>query len=190
MVNSIIRSSYQHPFPVNLKQGITACHDPELTRQFISSALVGNGKPLWAKVSPDCPDIVATARVAGDAGAEAVVVANTYTATSVDWRERRPRIAFGTGGLSGPAVKPITLYKASLVASRTNLPVIASGGAFSAEDVLQFLSVGASAVQVGTVNLVDPAGACGIPEDLISLLADEGIASISEMIGCTDIFNV
>ncbi len=173
----------------NLKQGITACHDPELTRQFISSALVENGKPLWAKVSPDCPDIVATARSAGDAGAEAVVVANTYTATSVDWRERRPRIAFGTGGLSGPAVKPVTLYKAALVASRTDLPVVASGGAFSAEDVLQFLSVGASAVQVGTVNLVDPAGACGIPEDLNSLLTDEGIASVSELIGCVDIFN-
>ena len=179
-----------YEIPVRIaKRNIRKRQREEFVPVNISAVLVEGGKPLWAKVSPDCPDIVATAGAAGEAGAEAVVVANTYTATSVDWRERRPRIAFGTGGLSGPAVRPLTLYKVALVSSRTDLPVIASGGAFSAEDVLQLISVGASAVQVGTVNLVDPAGACRIPEELIRLLTDEGIKSVRELIGCTDIFS-
>ena len=123
-----------------------------------------------------------------DAGAEAVVVANTYTSTAVDWRGRRPQIGFGTGGLSGPAVKPLSLYRVALVAGRTDIPVVASGGAFSAEDVLQFLSVGASAVQVGTVNLVDPAGVSRIPDEMAELLVKENIASVEALIGCVDIF--
>ncbi len=172
----------------NLKHGTTASHDPDLTRKFVSAARLDGGKPLWAKVSPDCPDIVAVARAAADAGAEAVVVANTYTSTAVDWRGRRSLIGFGTGGLSGPAVKPLALYRVALVADRTDIPVVASGGAFSAEDVLQFLSVGASAVQVGTANLVDPAGVCEIPDEIAELLAREEIASVEALIGRTDIF--
>ena len=172
----------------NLKRGITASHDPGLTHEFISAARIEGGKPLWAKVSPDCPDIVAVARAAADAGAEAVVVANTYTSTAVDWRGRRPLIGFGTGGLSGPAVKPLSLYRVALVAGRTDIPVVASGGAFSAEDVLQFLSVGASAVQVGTVNLVDPAGVSRIPDEMAELLVKENIASVEALIGRVDIF--
>ncbi len=172
----------------NLKHGITVSHDPDLTRKFVSAASLDGGRPLWVKVSPDCPDIVVTARAAADAGAEAVVVANTYTSTAVDWRDRRPLIGFGTGGLSGPAVKPLTLYRVALVAGRTDIPVVASGGAFSAEDVLQFLSVGASAVQIGTANLVDPAGVCRIPDEMAQLLSQENVASVRALIGSTDIF--
>lgn len=172
----------------NLKHGITASHDPDLTREFVSAARVEGGKPVWAKMSPDSPDIVATVLAAEEAGADAVVISNTYTATVVDWRRSTPLIGFGTGGLSGPAVKPLTLYRVALVSERTGIPVIASGGAFSAEDVLEMLSAGACAVQVGTANLVDPAGVRGIPDEMARLMAEEGRTSVREVIGCTKIF--
>lgn len=171
----------------NIRHGITVSHDPGLTRDFISAA-VGKRKPVWAKLSPDCPDIAAAARAAADAGAEAVVVCNTYTAAAVDWRSSRTLTSFGTGGLSGPAVKPLAIYRTALVADRTGIPIVASGGAFSAEDVLDFISVGARAVEVGTANLVDPEGVRRIPDEMEKLLTQEGMTSVRELIGRTDIF--
>ena len=173
----------------NVKDGTTPSRDPDLAFRFVSAADVEAGKPLWAKISPDSPDIVATAQATADAGAEAVVISNTYPGATVNWRTSQPLLGAGTGGLSGPAVRPLTLYRVGLVRAKVNVAVIASGGAFSADDVLQFLSVGASAVEIGTANLVDPAGMSGIPDKLAELLAQEGKKNVLEIIGSINIFD-
>lgn len=113
-------------------------------------------RPLWVKLSPLVANIGLIARAAESAGADALTVANTYPAMAVDWRSRKPRLGNLTGGLSGPAIKPITVRLVWETARAVKIPVIGLGGIETVEDILEYLMVGASAVQVGTANFSDP----------------------------------
>ena len=139
--------------------------------------------PLWAKLTPNTGETPEVARAAEEGGADALVVANTILAMAIDIRTRKPKLGNLMGGLSGPSLKPIALRMAYQCARATNIPVIGCGGISNAEDVLEFLIAGATAVQVGTATFIDPAIMPKIVSDLEALLACEGYSSVREVIG-------
>jgi dihydroorotate dehydrogenase (NAD+) catalytic subunit len=135
------------------------------------------------KLSPNVTDIVAIARRVEDAGADAVSLINTLTGMAVDINTRRPRLANITGGLSGPAIRPVALRMVWQVASAIRIPVVGIGGIMSAEDALAFLIVGATAVQVGTANFVNPSATVAIIDGIAAYLEEQGMAGIETLIG-------
>lgn len=139
--------------------------------------------PLFVKLSPLVTDIVEIASSVLDAGADGLTIANSFPALSVDWQGRKPRLGNITGGLSGPAIKPITLRLVWLVAEKTRAPIMASGGIMTADDVLEYMVVGATACQIGTANFLDPQVSIKILQDLQNILAREGIDDINSIIG-------
>ncbi len=137
-------------------------------------------KPLIVKLTPNCSDITHFAQIATDFGADILCIANTFLGMSVDWRTGLTGVKRGFGGLSGPAVKPMILYKVYQVRQKLpNVPIIASGGACNADDVLEFLVVGADAVQIGTAFLRNPMIFGEICDDLHKKLEKQGISDIS-----------
>ena len=158
--------------------------DPRLVSQVVSAAkAVAVRRPLWVKLSPNVTDIALTARAAAEAGADALTVANTYPAMSVDFRTRRSRLGNATGGLSGRAIKPITLRLVNEAFRAVKIPIIGLGGIDSAEDVLEYLVVGATAVQVGTASFADPKACERIVAELVALCRSDNIFSISKLTG-------
>ena len=140
--------------------------------------------PILAKLTPNVTDIVAIARAAGEGGADAVSLINTFRGMAVNWRKRRPILANDVGGLSGPAIKPLALRMVWDVArALPELPVIGIGGIANVDDALEFLVAGASAVQVGTATFYDPTASERIVDDLSKSLHDEGVASVREVVG-------
>jgi len=135
-------------------------------------------KPLWVKLSPNVGDVAAVARAAEDAGADAVSLINTLVGMAVDHRTRRPLLSNVTGGLSGPAVKPVALRMVWETCRRVKIPVIGIGGIQTAADALEFLLVGASAVQVGTANFRNPRACLEILEGIEDFFRREGIAEV------------
>ncbi len=140
-------------------------------------------KPLWVKLSPNVADIAAIAGAAEEAGADAVSLINTIVGMAVDHRTRRPRLANVTGGVSGPAIRPVALRMVWQACRRVKIPVIGIGGIQTAADALEFLLVGAAAVQVGTANFRNPRACVEIAEGIARFLAEERIASVSEYRG-------
>ena len=136
------------------------------------------GKPLWVKLSPNVADIGTVARAAEDAGADAVTLINTLVGMAVDPRSRRPLLANVTGGLSGPAIRPVALRLVWEACKAVKIPVIGIGGIQSAEDALEFLLVGAAAVQVGTANFRNPNVCVEIIDGIREFMAREGIGSL------------
>lgn len=112
--------------------------------------------PVWVKLTPAVTDIAAIARACEAAGADALSAINTFVGMSIDLRTRQPRLAFRTGGLSGPAIRPLALHLAHQAANAVAIPVVGVGGIASAEDAMEFLLAGCRAVQVGTATFVDP----------------------------------
>ncbi len=139
--------------------------------------------PVIAKLTPNVTDIAEVARAAEAAGADAVSAINTLVAMAVDWRRRRAVISTRTGGLSGPAVKPLALRMVHDIYRAVKIPVIGIGGARDAEDVMEFLAAGARAVQIGTATFVDPYAIPKILADLPRLLEEGGFASAAEAVG-------
>ena len=139
--------------------------------------------PLWAKLTPNTGETPEVARAAEEAGADALVVANTVLAMAIDVTSRRPKLGNLMGGLSGPALKPIALRMAYQCARATSIPVVGCGGIASADDVLEFMIAGASAVQVGTATFIDPTAMPKIIADLETRLEGLGIGSVSQIIG-------
>ena len=140
-------------------------------------------KPVWVKLSPNVTDIVSIARAAVLGGADALTCINTLTGMSVDIRSRKPRLANVIGGLSGPAIKPVALRAVWQVCQAVSAPVIGVGGIASAEDVLEFILVGAHAVQIGTANFMRPDMAFRIAERLPQLMAELGIDDLASYRG-------
>ncbi len=140
-------------------------------------------KPLIAKLSPNVTDITEIALAVQEAGADCLSLINTITAMVVDIETRRPRLANITGGLSGPAIRPVAVRMVWQVAQVAAIPIIGIGGIMTAEDALQFLIAGASAVQVGTANFINPRATMDIIDGLEAFLAERDIAAISEIIG-------
>src|SRR5208283_2338262 len=142
----------------NVKKGGTQFgNDPLLVSEVVGAARKAAAKrPLWVKLSPMVADIGLIARAAEAAGADALTVANTYPAMAIDIRSGKSVLGNATGGLSGPAIKPITLRLVWEVRKAVSIPVVGLGGVETAEDVLQYMMVGASAVQVGTASFAAP----------------------------------
>jgi dihydroorotate dehydrogenase (NAD+) catalytic subunit len=140
-------------------------------------------KPLIVKLSPNVTDIAQIARAVEEAGADGISLINTITAMMVDIETRRPRLANVTGGLSGPAVKPVALRMVWQVAQAVTVPVIGIGGIMSAADALEFMIVGASAVQVGTANFINPRATIDIIAGIKKFLSERNIPRISDVIG-------
>jgi dihydroorotate dehydrogenase (NAD+) catalytic subunit len=141
------------------------------------------GKPVMVKLSPNVTDITEIARAVEGAGADAISLINTITGMAIDVRTRRPRLANITGGLSGPAIKPVALRMVWQVAGAVKIPVVGLGGIMTAEDALEFLMAGATAVQVGTANFVNPRASMEIIDGIGAFMNAEGIARIDEIIG-------
>jgi dihydroorotate dehydrogenase (NAD+) catalytic subunit len=156
------------------KGGMQFGADPSQVAEVVGAARKAASKrPLWVKLSPLVADIGVIARAAAEAGADALTVANTYPAMAVDFRSGKSRLGSPTGGLSGPAIKPITLRLVWEVRKSVEIPIIGLGGIEKVEDVLEYLSVGAKAVQVGTASFANPQATEGLVADLerISLRA-------------------
>ena len=141
------------------------------------------GKPLWVKLSPNVTDIAVIARAAEEGGADAVSLINTIVGMAVDHRSRRPELSNVTGGLSGPAIKPVALRMTWEAAKAVRIPVIGIGGIQSAADALEFLLVGASAVQVGTANFRNPRACVDILEGMEAFFREERIAALADYRG-------
>jgi dihydroorotate dehydrogenase (NAD+) catalytic subunit len=157
--------------------------DPNSASRVVAAVRARTSKHLIVKLSPNVTDITAIARSAEDAGAESLSLINTITGMAVDLETRRPKIANITGGLSGPAIKPVALRMVWQVAQATQIPVIGIGGIMTAEDALEFLVAGASAVQIGTANLVTPHASINIIDGIETYLAQKNISSVAHMIG-------
>ena len=158
--------------------------DPAMTAEVVSAARrAASRRPLWVKLSPLVTDITLTAQAAEEAGADALTVANTYPAMSVDYRTRRSRLGNLTGGLSGPAIKPMTLRLVHEVCRAVRIPVLGLGGIQTPEDILEYLVVGASAVQVGTINFVDPRATISLLDGLKKLCFSEKIMNVNDLRG-------
>lgn len=144
-------------------------------------------KPLIVKLTPNVTDIRVTARAVEDSGADAISLINTLTGMAVDVKTRRPRLANTIGGLSGPAIRPIAVRLVHQVVQAVKVPVIGIGGISRAMDALEFLIVGARAVQVGTANFVDPNAMATIIDGLEEFCVNEGINDINELIGTLEV---
>jgi dihydroorotate dehydrogenase (NAD+) catalytic subunit len=163
--------------------GIQFGSEPQMVSEVVSAARQAARRPLWVKLSPNVTDIGAIARAAEGAGADALTVANTYQAMSIDVQTRKSRLGRVTGGLSGPAIKPITLRLVYEARRAVKIPVIGLGGIEKAEDVLEYIIAGASAVQVGTANFSRPSACSEILKQLEITCGDNNINSINKLIG-------
>jgi len=139
--------------------------------------------PLMVKLSPNVANIVEIARAVEEAGADALSVANTLLGMLIDVKARRPYLANRTGGLSGPAVRPVIVRMVYQITQAVSIPVVGVGGVTSTEDALQYLMAGATAVQVGTANFVNPRTATEIVDGLTAYLAEHGISDVAELVG-------
>jgi dihydroorotate dehydrogenase (NAD+) catalytic subunit len=173
----------------NVADGLVFGSDPQRLRALIRqvrSAMARRCR-LIVKLSPNAPDIVATAAAAVEGGADALSLINTYTAMVVDVHSRRPRLANGTGGLSGPAIRPLAVYAVHRVyrhvAKAAGVPIIGLGGIQHWTDAAEFLLAGASALSIGTALFVDPATPLKICKGLQSYLAQQGCSSLSQIVG-------
>jgi dihydroorotate dehydrogenase (NAD+) catalytic subunit len=156
--------------------------DPAMVSEVVGAARKAAAhRPLWVKLSPLVTDIGLIARAAEEAGADALTLANTYPAMALDFRTGRSRLGSSTGGLSGPAIKPITLRLVWETKKTVKSPIIGLGGIETAEDVLEYLSVGASAVQVGTASFADPRVSERLVDALAKVLIEAKIFSINKL---------
>lgn len=156
---------------------------PNSTRQVMTRLRDATDLPLWAKLSPNTGETTEVALAAQDAGADALVVANTLLSMAIDIHSRKPKLGNLMGGLSGPSLKPITLRMAYQCAKVVEIPVIGCGGISTVEDVVEYLIAGASAVQVGTATFINPTAMPQIIRDLESYMTRHGIADLSRLIG-------
>jgi len=160
--------------------------DPVAAAEVTIASREATNCPLIVKLSPDVSNIGDIASAVADAGADAVTVANSMPAMAIDIESRRPRLSFGRGGLTGPAVRPIVTRLVYESAQATDIPVIASGGASNWRDVVEFLLAGASAVQAGTVNFVNPRASVEMAEGLETYCRQSGINTLTQLVGAVD----
>lgn len=157
--------------------------DPKVTSEVVSAVRKSTGLPLIVKLSPNVTDIALMARVAQDAGADAVSLINTITGLAIDIKTRRPKLANITGGLSGPAVKPVAVRMVWEVYRSVKIPVIGMGGIMSSDDAVEFMLAGATAVAVGTANFINPMATINIIEGIEAYMGDHGVTDVKELTG-------
>jgi dihydroorotate dehydrogenase (NAD+) catalytic subunit len=168
----------------NVKHGgIVFGTDPKAAYSVVKAVREATVKPVIVKLSPNVTDIVEMAHACVDAEADALSLINTLTGMAIDLQKRRPILANITGGLSGPAIKPVALRMVWQVTNAVKLPVIGIGGIMNATDALEFMLAGATAVQVGTANFLDPSAAQTIAQDMEKYLVEHRISDVNELIG-------
>ncbi|MGH9788306.1 MAG: dihydroorotate dehydrogenase [Candidatus Acidiferrales bacterium] len=169
----------------NVKQGgVEFGREPALAGEVVSAArAAAQRRPLIVKLSPNVTDIAVLARAAAEAGADALSVINTFTGMAIDLATRRSRLGLPTGGLSGPAIKPLALRMVWETARAVSIPVIGLGGISSGEDAAEFLVAGARAVQVGTANFIQPSATLRILDELFNYCKMNKIAAVRELSG-------
>ncbi len=165
------------------KGGMTFGSDPVIAGEVTKAVKNVSSLPVIVKLTPNVTDITAIARSVEASGADALSVINTITGMSVDIEKRIPHLKNITGGLSGPAIKPVALRMVWEVVNAVSIPVIGVGGIISARDALEFLIVGAKAVQVGTANFLNPCAASDIVADIEEYLSDKSISDVNDLIG-------
>jgi dihydroorotate dehydrogenase (NAD+) catalytic subunit len=157
--------------------------DPPQLGELVARCKKVAKRPLMVKLSPNVTDIGLMARVAADAGADAVSLVNTFVSLAIDVETRKPRIANITGGLSGPAIKPIAVRMVHEVSKAVRIPVVGMGGIVRAEDAVEFMMAGATAVQVGTASYADPRAVENIANGLRRWCATHDVAQVSSLTG-------
>ena len=168
----------------NVKTGGVAFGvDPDVAEKVVEQVRKNTSKPLMVKLSPNVTDIVMIAERVESGGADSISLINTITGMAVDLRAGKPVLANITGGLSGPAIKPVALRMVWQVAGAVNIPVIGIGGIMTAKDALEFIVVGAVAVQVGTANFVNPAATMDIIDGITDYLIENEIDDIASLTG-------
>jgi len=163
--------------------GMVFGQSPELTRQLVNALKLRSRRPLLVKLSPNVTDIVELARAAEDGGADALTVANTFLGMAIDPDTFKPRIHTITGGLSGPAIRPITLRMVYQCSRSVKIPVIGLGGITKAEDAVEYFLAGAAAIQVGTANFYDPRAPLHVLEGLEKFLEKKRLSSVRDIVG-------
>lgn len=164
-------------------EGETFACDPHLTARVVDAVRKVTEKTIIVKLSPNVTDIAAVAREAERAGADALACINTVRGMAIDVEAERPMLANVTGGLSGPAIRPVALLAVYEVARAVKIPIVGTGGIETARDALEFFLAGASAVCVGTANFADPRVPLKIADGLRAHLARRGLASVRELVG-------
>lgn len=168
----------------NVKEGgIVFGTDPAAAAAVVRAAKAHTKKPVILKLSPNVTDIVMMAKAVEEAGADAVSLINTLMGMAIDIRTKKPVLGNITGGLSGPCVKPVALRMVWQVAKAVKIPVLGMGGISTAEDAIEFLLAGASAVVVGTANFVDPSVTMTIADGIAAYLDEQKIAHVNELVG-------
>jgi dihydroorotate dehydrogenase (NAD+) catalytic subunit len=142
-----------------------------------------SARPLIAKLSPDVTDIRETARACEAGGADALTAVNTFVGMAIDLERMRSRLGKATGGLSGPAIKPLALARCHEAAHAVTIPVIGSGGMASGRDALEFIAAGAAAVQIGTATFVEPGAAVRVVNEMREWLAAKGVRRVADFRG-------
>jgi len=156
---------------------------PKSTAEVVRAIRKQTSRPLMVKLSPNVTDITEIAKVAEGEGTDSISLINTLTGMAIDIETRRPKLANITGGLSGPAIKPVALRMVWQVVQTVNVPVIGIGGIMTAKDALEFLIVGATAVQVGTANFINPHVTLDIIDGIEAFLMQRNITDITDIIG-------
>lgn len=157
--------------------------DPRVAAAVTEAVKSATSLPIIVKLTPKVTDIAEIASAVANAGAHAVCLINTLTGMAIDITERKPFLGNTTGGLSGPAIKPVALYMVYQVAGKVEIPIIGCGGISSAEDALEFIMAGASAIEVGTAQLANPRALCDVLEGIERFMQKEGVRELSELIG-------
>jgi len=178
-----------HALEVNIscpnvrKGGMAFGTDLDSTYDVLRAVRGATGLPVIAKLSPNVTDVVPFAETAARAGCDALSLINTLLGMAIDIRSRRPKLANITGGLSGPAIRPVAVRIVWQVKRAVGLPIIGMGGIMTADDALEFILAGASAVSVGTANFVNPSSAADIADGIAKYLVENGIKDICELVG-------
>jgi dihydroorotate dehydrogenase (NAD+) catalytic subunit len=168
------------------KGGMAFGGDPRMTHEVVAAVRKATRLPVIPKLSPNVADIAVFARASAEAGADALSCINTLLGMAIDVDTRRPKLAFGTGGLSGPAIRPIAVRMAWQAARAVTIPVIGIGGITCAEDALEFLIAGCRAVQIGTANFVDPGLYERLVAELATYLERHGLDDVNRVVGTLD----
>jgi dihydroorotate dehydrogenase (NAD+) catalytic subunit len=163
--------------------GVEYSTDPALTSAVVAAARAASKRPLWVKLSPNVNAIGLTARAAEESGADALVVANTYPALCIDVHSRKSRLGSTTGGLSGAAIKPITVRLVYEACKAVKIPVVGLGGIEKPADIAEYLLAGASAVEVGTAHFIDPRASTRLVDDLEKWCQHENTFDINDLRG-------
>ncbi len=171
----------------NVRQGgIVFGTDPRAAATVVNLVRSRIAKPLIVKLTPNITDITVVAKAVEEAGADAISCINTLTGMSIDIHTRKPRLANITGGLSGPAIMPVALRMVWQTVRAVKIPVIGIGGICSAEDALQFIMAGATAIQVGSANFADPGAMIRIVDGLAAFCREQKVFALRDLVGCLE----